>query len=43
MFSNWMLQSKEFDPENFNTSAITLKRHASKQELHGGNHWELSA
>ena len=25
MFSNWMLQSKEFNPENFNTSAITLK------------------
>ena len=37
-----MLQSKEFNPENFNTSAINLKRHASKQELHGGNHGELA-
>ena len=37
MFSNWMLQSKEFNPENFNTSAITLKRHASKQELNEVN------
>ena len=35
MFSNWMLQSKEFNPENFNASAITLKQHVSKQELHG--------
>ena len=43
MFLNWMLQSKEFNPENFNTSAINLKRHASKQELHGGNHGEISA
>ena len=34
MFSNWTLQSKEFNQENFNTSAITLKRHALKQELH---------
>ena len=34
MFSNWILQSKEFNPENFNTSAITLKLHALKQELH---------
>ena len=25
MFLNWMLQSKEFNPENFNTSAINLK------------------
>ena len=43
MFLNWMLQSKEFNPENFNTSAINLKRHALKQELHGGNHGEISA
>ena len=43
MFLNWMLQSKEFNPENFNTSAINLKRHASKQELHDGNHGEISA
>ena len=43
MFSNWMLQSKEFNPKNFNTSEITLNRHASKQELHGGNLGELSA
>ena len=43
MFLNWMLQSKEFNPENFNTSAVNLKRHASKQELHGGNHGEISA
>ena len=34
MLSNWMLESKEFNPENFNTLAITLKRHALKQELH---------
>ena len=27
--------SKEINRENFNTSAITLKRHASKQELKG--------
>ena len=33
MFSNWMLQSKEFNPESYNTSTITLKQHASKQEL----------
>ena len=38
-----MLQSKEFNPENFNTSAINLKQHASKQELHGENHGEISA
>ena len=38
-----MLQSKEFNPENFNTLAINLKRHASKQELQGGNHGEISA
>ena len=37
-----MLQSNEFKSENFNTSAINLKRHASKQELHGGNHGEIS-
>ena len=43
MFLNWMLQSKEFNPENFNTTAVNLKRHASKQELHGGNHGEISA
>ena len=43
MFLNWMLQSKEFNPENFNTSAINLKGHASKQELHGGNHGKISA
>ena len=43
MFLNWMLQSKEFNPENFNTSAINLKRHASKQELHGGNPGEITA
>ena len=30
-----MLQSKEFNPENSSTSAITLKQHASKQELLG--------
>ena len=30
-----MLQSKEFNPENSNTLAITLKQHASKQELLG--------
>ena len=42
--SNWMLQSKEFNPENLKTtSAITHKRHASKQEIHGGNHGELGA
>ena len=35
MFSNWMLQSKEFNLENFNTFVITVKGHASKQELHG--------
>ena len=35
MFSKWMLQSKEFNPENFSTSAVTLKLHALKQELHG--------
>ena len=29
---NWMLQSKEFNPANFDTSGITLKWHASKQE-----------
>ena len=28
---------------NFNTSAITLKRHASKHELYGENPEELSA
>ena len=39
MFLNWMLQSKEFNPENFNTSAINLKR----QEPHGGNHGEIGA
>ena len=39
MFSNWMLWSNEFNPENFNTLAITLKWHASKQELHS---WEIS-
>ena len=33
--------SKEFNPENFNTSAITLKQHASKQEIHGENYGEL--
>ena len=38
-----MLQSKEFNPENFHTPAINLKRHTSKQELHGGNHGEISA
>ena len=27
--------SKEFNPEDSNTSAITLKQHASKQELLG--------
>ena len=43
MFLNWMLQSKEFNPENFNTPAINLKRHASKQELHGGNNGEITA
>ena len=37
-----MLQSKEFNPENSNTSAITLKRHALKQELYGGNHGNLA-
>ena len=31
------------NPENFNTWAINLKRHASKQEVHGGNHGEISA
>ena len=35
MFSNWMLQSKEFNPKNFNTLTITIKQHASKQELLG--------
>ena len=43
MFLNWMLQSKEFNPENLNTSAINLKQYASKQELLGGNHGEISA
>ena len=38
-----MLQSKEFNAENFNTSAINLKRHALKKELHGGNHGKISA
>ena len=38
-----MLQSKEFSPENFNTSAISLKRYTLKQELHGRNHGEISA
>ena len=33
MFLNWMLQSKEFNPENLKTLAIILKQHASKQEL----------
>ena len=35
MFSNWMLQSKEFNPENSNTSATTFKQRASKQKLLG--------
>ena len=35
MFSNWMLQSKEFNTENSNTSAITFKQRASKQKLLG--------
>ena len=35
MFSNWMLQSKEFNTKKFNTSAITISQHASKQELLG--------
>ena len=35
MFSDWMFQSKEFNPENSNTSAINLKQHGSKQELLG--------
>ena len=43
MFLNWMLQSKEFNPENLNTSAINLKQHASKQEPHGGNRGEIGA
>ena len=43
MFSNWMLQSKEFNPENFNTLAIILKGHASKLEIEGENDEELSA
>ena len=43
MFLNWMLQSKKLNTENFNTSAIKLKRHASKQELHGETHGEISA
>ena len=43
MFLNWVLQSKEFNPENFDTSTINLKQHALKQELHGGNHGETSA
>ena len=42
MFLNLMLQSKEFNRENFNTLAINLERHALKQELHGGNHVEIS-
>ena len=42
MFLNWTLQSKEFNPENSSTSAINLKQHASKQDLHGGNHGEIS-
>ena len=29
-----MLQCKEFNPENFNTSPITFKRYASEEELH---------
>ena len=37
-----MLQNKEFNPENFNTSAINHKRHASEKK-HGGNHGEISA
>ena len=42
--SNWILQSKEFNLENLKTaSAITHKRHGSKQEIHGGNHGELGA
>ena len=43
MFLNWMPQSKALNPENFNNLAINLKQHASKQELHGGNHGENSA
>ena len=38
-----MLQSKEFSPGNFNTSAVNLKRHALKHELHGRNDGEISA
>ena len=41
MFSNWMLQSKNFNPENVNTSGTTLN--APKEEFHGGNHGELNA
>ena len=42
MFLKWMFQSNEFNPENFNTLAVTLKQNASKQERHGGNHGKLS-
>ena len=42
LISNWMLQSKEFNPENSNTWAITIKRHASRQELYGGNRGNLA-
>ena len=38
-----MLKNKEFNIENLKASAITLKRHASKYELHKENDGELSA
>ena len=33
-------KGKEFNLENFNTAAVTLRRHASKHKIHGGNHLE---
>ena len=45
MFSDWMLQSKEFNPKNFNTSAITLKlgfKLGFKTRASRGNHGNLT-
>ena len=45
MFLNWMLQSKEFNPKNFNTSAITLKlgfKLGFKTRASRGNHGNLT-
>ena len=45
MFLNWMLQSKESSPENFNTLAITLKlgfKLGFKTRASRGNHGNLT-